>query len=152
MQFSSRFPVAVYSLLIIDELSKDKEAKATSELIAIKIGNNAVTVRRILSDLKKAGYINIASSKSGGGASLAKPLNEITLLDILDLVEPNIPERVFSASKGLGQSTDLGIASGEVLKLYITGGINAFRDSFSTATMADFLAEIKNQSTDNPST
>jgi DNA-binding IscR family transcriptional regulator len=56
-------------------------APLTSEAIAGMLGTNPVVVRRTMAGLKTAGYV--ASEKGhGGGWTLARPLNEITLLDI----------------------------------------------------------------------
>ena len=53
----------------------------TSETIAGMLGTNPVVVRRTMAGLKAAGYV--ASEKGhGGGWTLARPLDRITLLDI----------------------------------------------------------------------
>ena len=83
MQFSSRLTIATHILLVI-ETFKD-EYKVTSNLLAGSINTNPVIVRNILGLLSSAGIVEI---KAGvGGASLAKPPNEITLLDIFKAVE-----------------------------------------------------------------
>lgn len=57
------------------------ELPATSDTIAKMLGTNPVVVRRTMGLLKKQGYV---SSEKGhrGGWTLARPLAEITLLDI----------------------------------------------------------------------
>ncbi|MBG6503379.1 Rrf2 family transcriptional regulator [Pseudomonas aeruginosa] len=57
------------------------EGPATSEAIAQMLGTNPVVVRRTMALLKNEGYV---SSEKGhrGGWRLAKPLADITLLDI----------------------------------------------------------------------
>ena len=57
------------------------EERATSETIAQMLGTNPVVVRRTMALLKNEGYV---SSEKGhrGGWRLAKPLADITLLDI----------------------------------------------------------------------
>ena len=53
----------------------------TSEMISEMLGTNPVVVRRTMAGLKTAGYV--ASEKGhGGGWSLTRPLDRITLLDI----------------------------------------------------------------------
>ncbi|MFC5342648.1 Rrf2 family transcriptional regulator [Brevundimonas staleyi] len=57
----------------------------TSETIAGMLGTNPVVVRRTMSGLKAAGYV--ASEKGhGGGWTVARPLDQITLLDIHEAV------------------------------------------------------------------
>lgn len=57
------------------------EGPVTSELIARMLGTNAVVVRRTMAGLKAAGYLTSVKGH-GGGWMLARPLDQITLLDI----------------------------------------------------------------------
>ncbi len=59
--------------------------KVTSEFLAGSTNVNPVIVRKILGQLKAAGLVEVA--RGSGGASIAKPLNEITFLDIYRAVE-----------------------------------------------------------------
>ncbi len=83
MQISSRFTLAVHILTCIDTF-KD-EYKITSEFLAGSTNVNPVIVRKILGQLKAAGIVNVA--RGTGGASIARPLQEITFLDIYRAVE-----------------------------------------------------------------
>ena len=83
MQYSSRLPIAIHTLLVI-EVFKD-QYKITSEFIANSVGVNAVIIRNILGKLKAAGLVEVAAGV--GGASLAKPLDKITFLDVFRAVE-----------------------------------------------------------------
>lgn len=57
------------------------EGPVTSEAIAAMLGTNPVVVRRTMAGLKEAGLL--ASVKGhGGGWTLARPLDQITLLNI----------------------------------------------------------------------
>ncbi len=76
MQISSRFTLAVHILICI---VKD-EYKTTSDFLASSTNVNPVIVRKILSQLKSAGLVEVA--RGSGDASLPKPLNEITFLNI----------------------------------------------------------------------
>ena len=71
MQISSRLTIAVHILDCIDTF-KDSY-KLTSDFLAGSVNVNPVIIRRILQQLK--------------GAEIAKPLDEITLLDIYNAVE-----------------------------------------------------------------
>lgn len=83
MQISSRFTLAVHILTCIDTF-KD-EYKVTSDFLAGSTNVNPVIVRKILGQLKAAGIVNVA--RGSGGASIARPLQEITFLDIYRAVE-----------------------------------------------------------------
>ena len=83
MQFSSRFPIAVHTLLVI-EVFKD-QYKVTSDFIAGSVGVNPVIIRNILGQLKTVGLVEVAAGR--GGATLTKLPKDITLLDVFRAVE-----------------------------------------------------------------
>lgn len=83
MQISSRFTLAVHIFACIDTFKN--EYKVTSDFLAGSTNVNPVIIRKLLSQLKSAGLIEVA--RGTGGASIAKPLREITFLDIYNAVE-----------------------------------------------------------------
>lgn len=83
MQISSRFTIAIHIFACIDTFEKDY--KLTSDFLAGSINVNPVVIRRLLQQLKAAGLITV--TRGSGGASIAKPLNEITFLDVYHAVE-----------------------------------------------------------------
>lgn len=83
MQISSRFTLAVHIFACIDTFQA--EYKVTSDFLAGSTNVNPVIVRKILGQLKAAGLVEVA--RGSGGASIPKPLNEITFLDIYRAVE-----------------------------------------------------------------
>lgn len=83
MQISSRFTLAVHILACI-EVFKD-DYKVTSDFLAGSTNVNPVIVRKILGQLKAAGLVEVI--RGSGGASIPKPLNEISFLDIYNAVE-----------------------------------------------------------------
>lgn len=83
MQISSRFTLAIHIFACIDTFGS--EYKVTSEFLAGSTNVNPVIIRKILSQLKKAGLIEVA--RGTGGTTVAKPLEEITFFDIYNAVE-----------------------------------------------------------------
>lgn len=83
MQISSRFTIAVHVLTCINTF--EKERKVTSDFLAGSVNVNPVIIRRLLSQLKTAGLITVA--RGSGGASIAKPPDEMTFLDVYHAVE-----------------------------------------------------------------
>lgn len=83
MQISSRFTIAIHIMACIDTFKSDY--KLTSDFIASSVNVNPVVIRRILQQLKSAGLITVA--RGSGGADTAKPLDEITFLDVYNAVD-----------------------------------------------------------------
>ena len=84
MQISSRFTVALHIFTCV-EVFKD-DYKVTSDFLAGSINTNPVIVRKILTQLKNAGLIEVA--RGTGGITITKPLNEITFYDVYEAIEP----------------------------------------------------------------
>lgn len=88
MQISSRFTIAIHMLACMD-VFRD-EYKITSDFLASSINVNPVIIRKILSQLKDAGLIEV--KRGPGGAAIARPLEEITFYDVyrsVDCIEEN---------------------------------------------------------------
>lgn len=83
MKITSRFTVAVHTLLVIDTFSKTN--KVTSDFIAASVRVNPVVIRRTLLSLKAAGLIEVKAGS--GGATICKDLKEITLYDVYKAVD-----------------------------------------------------------------
>ncbi|MCI9492458.1 MAG: Rrf2 family transcriptional regulator [Lachnospiraceae bacterium] len=83
MQISSRFTLAVHIFACIETFQDAR--KVTSEFLAGSTNVNPVIIRKILGQLKAAGLVEVA--RGTGGASIAKPLGEISFLDIYHAVE-----------------------------------------------------------------
>lgn len=83
MQISSRFTLAIHIFACIDAFGD--EYKVTSDFLAGSTNVNPVIIRKILGQLKNAGLVKVA--RGTGGATAAKPLNEITFLDVYHAVE-----------------------------------------------------------------
>lgn len=72
-------------LHVLIHLGRRKEA-ATSELIAKMLNTNPVVVRRTMAGLRERGYVQ-SEKGHGGGWTLSKRLDEITLLDVYEALE-----------------------------------------------------------------
>jgi Rrf2 family protein len=80
---NSRFAVATHVLTLINEGRGDP---VTSEYIAGSVNTNASLIRRLIAQLNKAG-LTISRLGAGGGARLARPARDITLLDVYRAVD-----------------------------------------------------------------
>ncbi len=83
MSTSTRFAVAVHVLAL---LALDGDKPVTSETIASSVNTNPVVIRRILGMLARAGLVT-SQPGSGGGASLARPPEQVALWDVYRVVD-----------------------------------------------------------------
>lgn len=79
MRQDRRLSRVLHALLHLDQM----DGPATSELIAQMLQTNPAVVRRTMSGLRDAGIVT-STKGHGGGWSLARPLNQITLLSIYE--------------------------------------------------------------------
>lgn len=104
MQISSRFTIAIHIFACINTFEKDY--KITSDFLANSVNVNPVVIRRLLVQLKAAGLI--AVQRGSGGASIAKPLEEITFLDIYRAVECVEKDELFHFHENPNQQCPVG--------------------------------------------
>lgn len=83
MQISSRFTIAIHILTCVEVFGE--EYKITSDFLASSIRVNPVIIRKILSQLRNAGLIEVA--RGTGGTKITRPAGEITLYDVYEAVD-----------------------------------------------------------------
>src|SRR4051812_22482165 len=86
MAANSRFSVAIHVMTALAY----RGSRATSHTLAQSVNTNAVVVRRLLSQLRRAGLVACQSGKSGG-CYLARRPEQITLQDVYEAVEAGGP-------------------------------------------------------------
>ena len=77
MNRDTRLSGVLHVLLHLGQVS----APLTSEVLATSMGTNPAVFRRTMAGLRKAGHVH-SGKGHGGGWMLARPLGEITLLDV----------------------------------------------------------------------
>lgn len=92
MHISHKCSIAVHCLIFINEYGE--ENKVTSELLSLSTGCNPVTIRNILSAMKKDGIIDVKFGT--GGATLAVPIQDISLYRVCAAVDPKAVEKMIS--------------------------------------------------------
>src|SRR5271169_2324333 len=81
---SSKLSVGIHILTIF---ALKPGEPLTSEFISCSVNTNPVVIRRLLGTLREAGLVE-SRTGVGGGWSLLREPEQITLLDILRAVEP----------------------------------------------------------------
>lgn len=90
MHISTKCSIAIHCLIFISEYGEKR--KVTSELLSLSTGNNPVTIRNIISALKKEGILSVKFGT--GGTTLNCPLEEITLYRICTAIEPDFLDKL----------------------------------------------------------
>lgn len=139
MKISSRFTVAVHILSLINY---DRNVICTSEWIAESVNTNPVVIRRVMGKLKNAGLIDIR--RGLGGATLQKPLEEITLLDVYRAVDVVDEGELFQMHENPNPNCPVGANIQGVLELILFRAQDAMEAVLKEVTMEE-LVNVLNQ-------
>lgn len=137
MRINTRFPVAVHMLALM-ELNKNQPP--TSELMALSIGTNPVVIRQLMSSLKKAGLIKTQGGIPGG--RLAKPQEEITLLEIYRAVQKHSDAVLFDIHPAPNPMCPVGRNIERALEEPLVTAQTAMENALEGFTLKDITAYI----------
>ena len=137
MQISSRFTIAVHVLIVIETFKK--EQKITSELLASSVNVNPTVIRRLLQQLKKADIVTV--KRGSGGADIARPLTDITLLDVYHAVEPVENGQLFHFHEEPNPLCPVGRNIHRIMDHRLEEIQNAMEDKMRRITIADIMAD-----------
>ena len=105
-----------YALRAMVQLASDAPAASTTRHIAAKTKVPGAYLAKVLQSMRRAGLIH-SRRGVGGGVSLARPAAKISLMEVIDAVEPLARRRGKSQSASLGRlQQTLGAAIDEVRK------------------------------------
>lgn len=139
MQISSRFTIAIHIFSCINTF--EKENKITSEFLAGSVNVNPVIIRKLLSQLKAAGLVNVQRGR--GGASIAKPLEEITFLDIYRAVECIDNGELFHFHENSNQDCPVGRNIHRILDGKLQQVQKAMESELERITLADVIRDTQ---------
>ncbi len=142
MHISVKCSVAVHCLVFIHEYGGEK--KVTSELLSLSSGSNPVTIRTILSALKRDGIISIKNGT--GGATLSCPPGEITLYRICKAIEPDFSSKLIGLHPLPSPLCPVGRSIHRVLDSSYQKVRDDFCRSLESITLEDMLVDY-NQTT-----
>lgn len=140
MQISSRFTVAAHMLICIEMFKNER--KVTSDFLASSVNVNPVVIRRILQQLKGAGIVTV--TRGSGGADTAKPLDEITLLDLYNAVECVDDGALFHFHEDPNQLCPVGRNIHAVLDGRLEDIQRAMEEQMKSVTIRDIVEDTKN--------
>lgn len=133
---NTRLAVATHILTFIETQAGQP---ATSELIASSVNTNPTLIRRLLSQLAKAGLTK-SQMGSGGGALLARPASQITLLDVYRAIDDE--GEVFALHDQPHPQCPVGRNINVVLKRRIAAAEQALQDQLAQTTIADMAGDV----------
>ena len=139
MQISSRFTIAIHIFACIDTF-KDN-FKITSDFLASSINVNPVIIRKILSQLKSAGLVDV--QRGTGGASIAKSLDEISFCDIYYAVECVENGNLFHFHENPNQKCPVGRNIHNVLDSKLVQIQTALENEMKKITLADVIRDTQ---------
>ncbi|MEQ8445708.1 MAG: Rrf2 family transcriptional regulator [Pelagibacterium sp.] len=133
---NTRFAVAVHILAF---LGTQDGIPASSELIAGSVNTNASLIRRLLSQLTRAGLAR-SQMGTGGGALLAMDAGKITLLEVYRAVDEQ--GDVFAIHQDPNPKCMVGRNIQAVLRVRIDEAERALQAELARTTIADIAADI----------
>lgn len=139
MQISSRFTIAIHIFACIDTF--ENERKITSDFLASSVNVNPVIIRKLLSQLKAAGLVSV--QRGSGGASIAKPLDKITFLDIYNAVECIDNGELFHFHNNPNQECPVGRNIHYILDDKLQQVQDAMENEMKKITVADVIKDTK---------
>lgn len=137
MQISSRFTIAIHVLICIEKFKDDR--KVTSEFLASSVNVNPVVIRRLLQQLKAVNLVKVA--RGSGGAVIAKPLCEISLLDVYHAVECVEEGKLFHFHENPNELCPVGRNIEKILNPKLESIQLAMEKEMNSITLADIMNE-----------
>ena len=138
MAANSRMTIAVHALAWLALAQRRGHEVLTSDQVAASVNTNPVIIRRSLGDLGRAGLVDVRHG-AGAGWSLARPPEEITLLEVYDAVGQESPFGMHHTEPNLECPVGKGIRPA-LSQIY--GGIEqAVRHELALVSVADVLRQ-----------
>lgn len=140
MQITSRLTIALHILACIDTFKDDY--KLTSDFLASSVNVNPVVIRRILGQLKSAGLVNV--TRGSGGCEIAKPLTEITMLDVYRAVDCVESDSLFHFHENPNPECPVGRNIHSILDEKLLRVQNAMEHEMQNITLAEIERDLQN--------
>lgn len=138
MNNDTRLAVAAHILAVLSFAGNEYRS---SDLLARSVNTNAVVVRRLTGQLKKAGLVEIR--RGVGGTTLNRKPEEITLLDVYKAVIPKPKATPFYLHKNPCCDCYIGRNIHDALEVPFTKVKDAMQESLGKTTIAEIAGFIR---------
>ncbi|MBB6051091.1 Rrf2 family transcriptional regulator [Armatimonas rosea] len=138
MRIASRFAIGIHILALMEVYP---EVEATSDLMAASIGVNAVIVRNVTGMLRRAGLVR--TRQGVAGAQLAKPLHEITLLEVYRAVHAVEEADLFALHEKPHPACLVGNNIQKTLEGVFTEAQQAMETRLAQTSMAQVVTQLR---------
>ena len=115
--------------------------RVTSDVLSGSTGVNAVIVRNVLGQLRKAGIVE--TRQGSGGAHLAKSLDEITLYDIYKAVDCVDDEGLFHFHENPNADCPVGRNIHKAMDGRLEAAQAALENELKSTTLAQVVADTR---------
>ncbi|SEC10793.1 transcriptional regulator, BadM/Rrf2 family [Streptomyces sp. 2231.1] len=139
MAGNSQLTVAAHALTWIELHRRIGDGNATSEGIAGSVNTNPVVIRRLLGRMRDAGLVHSRRGAAAGWV-LARPLEDITLRDVYEAIEPPPLFAMHRSDPNLGCPVGSGIQP--AMRPVYTRIEEAVRTELDQITLADVLRDV----------
>lgn len=147
MHRSRHLPVAIHILLCVDAFQGKKPV--TSRVLAASTGVHPVDIRRLMSQLAKAGLLTGGQGRLGN--HLNRPLARISLYDVYQAVEPEPEKPLFPVHTRSSQECPVGRHIQQALQEPFYHVEQAIKTSMEELTLDRIQKEIGLLERANPS-
>jgi DNA-binding IscR family transcriptional regulator len=137
MNNDTRLAIAAHILALLSFVGKEYRSSA---LLARSVNTNAVVVRRLTSQLKKAGLVEVR--RGPGGTTLNCRPEEVTLLDVYKAVVPKSTACPFYLHQNPNCNCYIGRNIHDALEAPFAKVNQAVQESLAKTTIADIAAFI----------
>lgn len=133
--YSTKYAVSIHILSLV---ALKKQDSITSDYIAHSVNTNPALVRRLMSDLKKAGFLQTQTKI--GVTGLLKDPKDISLLEIFQAVETN--QDLFAIHQDTNKACPVGAKIGSVLQ-QLNGKVQSvFELELASLHLSDILSGL----------
>ena len=137
MAASCRFAFAVHILTV---LALKRDGSVTSETLAGSVNTNPVVIRRLMTELRRAGLVTTHMG-AGGGAALTRAPEEITLNEVYRAVETGVSFSLHPQQPN--QRCPVGRKIEVVLDAVFASAQQALESALASRTLAEVLEDVE---------